>query len=104
MAENVAGPIELKITNKLKTEFSPTFLKIFNDSYKHASHHGIKGAKNTTESHFRIEIVSDKFENKSQPIRHRMIYSLLKDEIEIDGVHALQMKTKTPKEFEKVAS
>jgi BolA protein len=47
------GPIELCIKEKLLREFNPTFLEISNDSWKHASHHGIKDAENTTESHFK---------------------------------------------------
>jgi BolA protein len=47
------GPIELCIKEKLLKEFNPTFLEISNDSWKHASHHGIKDAENTTESHFK---------------------------------------------------
>jgi stress-induced morphogen len=37
-----------------------------------------------------------------QPARHRMVYSLLKDEIAQEGgIHALQLKTRTPEEEEK---
>ena len=55
--------------------------------------------QNKTESHFRLEIVSDVFEGKSLPARHRLVYSLLANELKNDGVHALQMKTKTPEEI-----
>jgi len=34
-----------------------------------------------------------------QPARHRMVYALLKDEMaQEDGIHALQLKTRTPEE------
>lgn len=34
-----------------------------------------------------------------QPARHRMVYALLKDEMEQhEGIHALQLKTQTPAE------
>ena len=47
----------------------------------------------------RIYVTSDKFEGKRQPARHREIYSLLKDEMAAeDGIHALQLRTKTPQE------
>ena len=95
------GPIEACMTAKLKDQFKPTSLKIKNDSHKHAHHAGIRGATNTTESHFQIEIVSDEFEGKNMPTRHRMVYQLLSDELQNKGVHALQMKTKTPAEFSK---
>lgn len=97
------GPIESSIVSKITNEFKPLLLKIHNDSQKHAHHAGIRGATNTTESHFRIEIVSDAFEGKNMPTRHRLIYLLLSDELQNQGVHALQMKTKTPKEYEKVS-
>jgi BolA protein len=54
MASRVTGgPIELSIREKLLKELQPASLDVFNDSWKHASHHGMKDADNTTESHFR---------------------------------------------------
>lgn len=47
------GPIELAIIEKLTKELKPESLEVANDSWKHASHHGMRGAENTTESHFR---------------------------------------------------
>lgn len=92
------GPIEQSILTKVQTELQPTYLKIVNDSAKHAHHAGIQGAANKTESHFRLEIISDKFAGKTLPARHRLVYSLLDDEIKNQGIHALQMKTKTEAE------
>ena len=46
-----------------------------------------------------MTIISDAFESKMQPARHRMVYALLKDEMSREGgIHALQLKTKTPAE------
>ena len=51
------------------------------------------------ETHFRLEITSDAFKSKMQPARHRMVYALLKEELEREGgVHALQLKTRTSEE------
>jgi stress-induced morphogen len=37
-----------------------------------------------------------------QPARHRMVYALLKDEMAKEGgIHALQLKTRTPEEEER---
>ena len=37
-----------------------------------------------------------------QAARHRMVYALLKDELAMDGgIHALQLRTRTPEEAEK---
>ncbi len=101
MSETTTGPIEQSIRNKLTNEFNPSSLKIRNDSHKHSHHRAMEGVSNMTESHFMIDIVSDSFKGKSQPSRHRLIYSLLKDELENKGVHALQMKTKTIEEANK---
>lgn len=47
----------------------------------------------------RLNIVSDAFKSKAQPARHRMVYTLLNDELKQDGgIHALQLRTKTPQE------
>lgn len=92
------------ITKKIHDEFSPVLFEIYNDSSKHARHSAMRGSTNVTESHFRLVVVSEKFQGKTQPARHRMIYSLLKDELTAaNGVHALQLDTKTPDEYEKRA-
>ena len=54
------------------------------------------------ETHFRLVITSESFKPKMQPARHRMVYALLKEELErAGGIHALQLKTQTPEEEEK---
>lgn len=51
------------------------------------------------ETHFRLEITSEAFISKMQPARHRMVYALLKGELErAGGIHALQLRTRTPAE------
>ncbi|CDK27857.1 unnamed protein product [Kuraishia capsulata CBS 1993] len=96
-----SGPIELCIRSKIQDALKPVFLDMANDSWKHAHHAGIRGATNVTESHFNVTIVSDEFEGKNLPARHRLVYKLLEEELNEKGVHALQLKTKTPREWEK---
>jgi BolA protein len=53
----------------------------------------------STETHFRVVITSSVFEKKMQPARHRMVYALLKEEMAMEGgIHALQLRTRTPEE------
>jgi len=50
-----------------------------------------------------VSVVSDAFKSKMQPARHRMVYGVLKDEMAAEGgIHALQLKTRTPEEDEKL--
>ena len=60
-------------------------------------------AGNTSqETHFRAVITSEAFKGKRHPARHRMVYALLKDEMAREGgIHALQLRTRTPEEEEK---
>lgn len=54
------------------------------------------------ETHFRVYIASEAFKSKMQPARHRMVYGLLKEELEkAGGIHALQLRTRTPEEEER---
>ena len=48
--------------------------------------------------HFSIVVISDKFKNMSLVDRHRMIYSIFKDEISKE-IHAMQIQTYTCKEW-----
>lgn len=54
------------------------------------------------ETHFRLVITSEAFsELKTQIARHRIVHGLLKEELERPGgIHALQLRTRTPKEKE----
>jgi len=88
---SVAETMELK----LKKAFSPDFLQLEDESYRHAGH---AGANPEGESHFQLLIVSDAFEGVSRVQRQRMIYDVLSEEMK-GRVHALVLKTLTPKEY-----
>jgi BolA-like protein 1 len=54
------------------------------------------------ETHFRLVVTSEAFQSKMQPARHRMVYTILKEELERPGgIHALQLRTRTPAEEER---
>ncbi|CAL9729056.1 bolA-like protein 1 [Monosporozyma unispora] len=100
--QSIEGPAITSIKAKVHREFpTATHFAIFNDSYKHKGHEGVASSPNKTESHIRIELVSDKFEGVKLPMRHRMIYKLIGDEMEQYHIHAVQLKTKTPEEIAK---
>ena len=49
-----------------------------------------------------VTITSPSFASKMQPARHRMVYALLKEEMSAEGgIHALQLRTRTPEEEER---
>ncbi|VDK81699.1 unnamed protein product, partial [Cylicostephanus goldi] len=54
----VEGPVAASIRKKLEETFSPSHLKVVCESYMHRVPKG-------TEKHFRVQIVSDKFEGCS---------------------------------------
>ncbi|KAL1956083.1 hypothetical protein VTO42DRAFT_7678 [Malbranchea cinnamomea] len=94
-------PIEDAIREKITANLAPTTLTIRNDSHLHAHHAPMRGVT-SQETHFAVTIVSSAFEGKSQPARHRMVYSLLKEEMSAEGgIHALQLRTKTVEEEER---
>ncbi|KAI0023743.1 bola-like protein-domain-containing protein [Xylariomycetidae sp. FL0641] len=91
-------PMEDTIRSRITSNLSPTSLNIYNDSAAHA-HHAAMSASTSKETHFRVEITSPAFEGLRQPARHRLVYNLLKDEMAAQGgIHALQLKTRTPEE------
>jgi stress-induced morphogen len=48
---------------------------------------------------YSVFVTSEEFKSKMQPARHRMVYGLLKDEMAAEGgIHALQLRTRTPDE------
>lgn len=100
--QSIEGPAITSIKNKIESRFpNAAHFAIFNDSYLHKGHGGIADSRNKTESHVRIELVTDDFEGMRLPMRHRMIYKLIQDEMQTYNIHAVQFKTKTVKEMAK---
>ncbi|EAU30830.1 conserved hypothetical protein [Aspergillus terreus NIH2624] len=93
-----ATPVEDTIREKLTNALAPTTLVIRNDSHLHAHHAPMQGST-SKETHFHVTITSPEFQSKMQPARHRMVYALLKEEMSQEGgIHALQLRTRTPEE------
>ncbi|PZA11106.1 BolA family transcriptional regulator [Rhodopseudomonas palustris] len=82
------------ITQKLREAFTPESLDVIDESNLHEGHAGHSGR---SETHFRVNIVSDAFAGKSRVDRHRMVNDLLAAELK-GGVHALAIKAKAPGE------
>lgn len=76
---------------KLIETFSPSRLRIDNDSKRHAGP--------ATDSHFRLIIVADAFDGQNRVQRQRQVYACLAEEL-AGPVHALQMKCLTQAEYE----
>ena len=77
------------IKHRLAT-LQPIKLEIQDDSALHAGHAG-----NTGGGHFTLKIVSSQFSQKSQIIRHRLIYQALTDLIP-QQIHALSILAISP--------
>ncbi|KAF2632810.1 bola-like protein, partial [Macroventuria anomochaeta] len=80
----------------------PITLEIYNDSHKHAHHKAMQGVTSREQlTSFSLVITSTDFKGKPQLARHRMVNSLMKDELAKEGgIHALQLTTRTPEEEE----
>lgn len=83
-----------KIETKIKAALAPERLEVKDESHLHAGH---AGARPDGESHFRLLIVSSRFEGMSRVARQRAVNDILRDELR-ERVHALAMKTLTPEE------
>jgi len=83
--------IQSTIEEKLSTEFNVEFLQVENESHMHNVAPG-------SESHFKVTIVSDLFNDQMLIKRHRMVNKSLQQELE--QIHALALHTLTPEEWE----
>jgi BolA protein len=75
------------ITNKLTANFAPTYLEVLNESHMH-------NVPANSETHFKVTIVSDAFDQKRLIARHRLVNQLLSAEL-AGSVHALALHTYT---------
>ena len=80
-----------QIKHRLQEVFHPTHLVVIDESHQHIGHVGAKEGG----GHFAIEIVSDKFRDKSVLEQHRLIYQALGALMQTE-IHALRIKAKAP--------
>ena len=83
--------VQRRIESKLQGALEPAHLEVINESHMHSVPPG-------SESHFKVILVSERFEGEALVARHKRVNALLRDELE-GGVHALSMQTLTPAEW-----
>ena len=80
------------IEHKLREAFAPSSLQVIDESHLHAGH---VGARPEGETHFRVELVSAAFADRSRVDRQRMVYETLRDAL-AGPVHALSVLASPP--------
>lgn len=83
--------IEENIIKKIKASLSPEVFYLENESHMHSG--------SRTESHFKLYIVSPRFEDLGRVERQRLVNDIVKEEFE-EGLHALSLRLKTKKEHD----
>ncbi|XP_037912902.1 bolA-like protein DDB_G0274169 isoform X2 [Hermetia illucens] len=86
------GPIQSAIQETLTENLQPVHLEVINESYMHNVPKG-------SETHFKVLVVSEKFENLPLIKRHRLVNELVKTKLEGNFVHALSIEAKVPSQW-----
>jgi stress-induced morphogen len=76
-----------EIRSRLEKAFEPELLVVEDEGHLHVGHEGAKDGR----GHFRINIVTSKFNDKSMIARHRAIYQEMGSLMETD-IHALAIE------------
>ena len=79
------------IEQRLRDRLGAIHVEVVDDSGRHADHPGARGG-----GHFRVLVVSDRFEGLSRVAAQRLVYATVDDLME-GAIHALQMQTLTPR-------
>jgi len=75
-----------KIKKKINKELEPKEVSIIDNSYLHSKHKSF----NPEKYHLKIIIRSDKLKKMDQIEAHKLVYSILKNEM-INEIHALEI-------------
>jgi len=75
-----------KIKKKINKELEPKEISIINNSHLHSKHKSF----NPEKYHLKIIIRSDKLKKMDQIEAHKLVYSILKNEM-INDIHALEI-------------
>jgi BolA protein len=82
-----------RIREKLNATFSPAACQLVDESHLHAGHAGAA----TGAGHYRLTIVSDRFEGLNRIARHRLVYDSLREMMQSE-IHALTIIAVAPSE------
>jgi BolA family transcriptional regulator, general stress-responsive regulator len=82
------------IRTRLESGLDATHVQIEDDSALHAGHLGAQGGG----GHFRVLVVSPRFEGLSRVAAQRLVYQAL-GELMTSDIHALEMRTFTPEQW-----
>ena len=84
--------VQQEIERQLAQEFAPLYLDVANESHQHS-------VPANSETHFKVVLVSDRFEGQRSVGRHQQVYAALASQL--DGpVHALALHTYTAAEWQ----
>lgn len=87
-------PMQSQLEKKLSESLNPMHLEVINESYMHNVPEG-------SESHFKVVVVTEAFENQPRIARHRLVNEAVAEELK-GGIHAFSVNAMTPEEwFEK---
>ena len=82
-----------RIRQLLAAALSPSVLEVGDDSHLHAGHAGAASGG----GHYRVKIVSERFEGLRLVMRHRLVYDAVQGMMHLD-IHALAITALAPSE------
>ena len=84
-----------QIEDRLRDRLAAVHVEVFDDSARHAEHLGAQGGG----GHYRVLVVSPRFEGLSPVAAQRLVYGVLAA-LMTGHIHALQMRTLTPAQWD----
>lgn len=87
-----------RIHATLTTAFSPTLIRVVDDSARHEGH---AGAQPGGQTHYSVLLVAEAFRGMNRVARSRAVHAALAGEFgpaEVGGMHALALTLRTPEE------
>lgn len=83
-----------RIRERLAATFNPGECQLVDESHLHAGHAGAASGA----GHFRLRLVSERFEGVNRLGRHRLVYDCLRDMMQTE-IHALNITAIAPSEL-----
>jgi BolA family transcriptional regulator, general stress-responsive regulator len=83
-----------RIRDRLTATFAPIECQLLDESHLHAGHAGAASGA----GHYRLRLVSERFEGLNRIARHRLVYDCLRDMMQSD-IHALNIIAFAPSEL-----